>query len=289
MPRFKLELLPEDFPIEKLHERGKRFVEEMTNQKSKPNEETQLFFKEITERPWYTLRYLDGHRDQDKYDRDETRARIETTYLTEEVQEAFTLAVNTALLIRKEGFPGNMHGHSILWDQVATDQDSWFYDSITPEFQRRLVNGTFWEQIGRCQSFLGYNGFATIEDLLVNHWDKLDLGFVKKGLQFFEKETGYSKHFHLYQGGARGLCWENNLLSERAILQYGKFIQAIDATHNFQPTYPTKRLAPLITAYVDALEGEDEFGTPVVEEGKELLKQTWFKKYEQFREHLIED
>jgi hypothetical protein len=179
----------------------------------------------------------------------------------EEVQEAFTLAVNSALLKGyTPGAPGYQRGHSILFDGVASNPQSLFYNSITPEFERRLHNGRFWENLARLDSSLnGGNAYNLVEDVLVHHYNDLDMGFLPNGIAIFNRnlqDAGMRNDFTLAGTNNRFGAVEG--LSLRAIMQYERLLTKISA-HVPKPI-SKKDYKTLVKPYIDALELRDEDG-----------------------------
>ena len=218
---------------------------------------------------WGILGEIDGYHSPDG----EENQRLAGEYLSpEELQEAYTIAVNAALFgAVGAGASGFQKGHSILFEAVAHRPKSRFYETIPPEFQRGLNNGRFWEQLPD----LGNSGSAypEVEDVLVQYFNDLDVTFVPAGLKILQRNREkFVPDFHLcstIQGVKVGL-------SERAIRQYARFIHSINSDfmgpeipqfirmHGLQITQ--EQFGWLVKPYAEAVFGKDGDGNHFLED-----------------------
>lgn len=179
-------------------------------------------------RSWNMLEYFDGTR---KNGRGYAHQRTRENFFGEHgfIQDAFTLAVNAALLLGETpGAPGYSNGHQILFREVASDPKSLFYDAITPELQIRLNNGRFYELLPYINGSIMGDFIGPLEDVLVNHYKDLSVDFAQeKGFDIFLRGCG--KHdrraprlIGFFHGGPETIG-----ISERAIEQYGLFVEKL--------------------------------------------------------------
>lgn len=270
MSRFSLELLPEN--EDSMRQLKGRAVALAHNLRGLNGEDRVYFLKEISEPcSWAILQYIEGT-GLEREKREEVLSFTENHISEKLIQEAFTVAVNGAMLHRRTGSPGYRHGHNILWRDIATNRNSIFYDAITPEFQNRLNNGRFWEELGNLSSVNMGSSYAGFEDLLVFHHSDLDTSFVPRGLRIHE-ENGGSIHLQLNQ---------YKRISERGLTQYRNFIHQIDQKLGDLGIDRT-RFEPLVKAYLDAVAGDYAPKEHSLTLGQELEENPWLREYE----HLV--
>ncbi|MFH1503629.1 MAG: hypothetical protein ABIE36_03150 [Candidatus Diapherotrites archaeon] len=231
------------------------------------------FFRHALEarKHWRILEFFDGNKE---HDNEEKRKQIQWNtfkcFHQEEVQDYYNAAVNMA--ISGDPYPG----HDVLFERVANDKNSMFYDSITPEFQKRLNNGRFWELLNELSPSLNYGlAYSKMEDILINHFNDLDIQSIPKNIN--EKFRGIS-----YLGGGD---WESRGvgLSQRAIRQYANFLENIDK--NLSDLKISKEsFSKLVTPYIETLFGEDKDENPLMDDFEERLKSPLVEKYKNYLE-----
>jgi hypothetical protein len=143
-------------------------IEDKSPTKAKYGGENWDFYQQVLKMAsWGILQHIDGWKRQSKeypnstFPRDEARRESLNILGYEGIQEAWTIAVNGALHAwMKTGNPGFQRGHGILLEAVALNPDSLFYDSITPDFKKELVNMALWEEFPRNVPNIGGNQLA---------------------------------------------------------------------------------------------------------------------------------
>ena len=224
---------------------------------------------------WQMVEYLDGNQIPQFKDKDETREEYQdrifnnTPWGTEErelLQSGWDLAINSALLCdimseRRE------IGATYLLEHVVGDKDSLFYPSVTPDFQTRVVNDSFWQLI---LANTGDYGREILEDVLTKYARELDpkqardniLRWSGSRLSMVEGVSPLA-----YESGTQE-CFGG--LSKRAIANYGRFLNAAIAS----PGSRAEEFTMLAKAYNDAVElvDEDDCSYFTEEEQEELHK-----------------
>lgn len=165
-----------------------------------------------------------------------------------QLQEIVQICVDSALTRRKEvtGRPGTTKPHSLLYDNLVANPDSMFGDMLTPEFVARLNNGRFWEEIPNMISWVDYNyGTATVQDVLLHHFEDLDPSFAPYGLDLFESNHSGSGDF-----------FELHHLTSLAIRRYGQFVGKVDSRKD-EFGITTEQLAPVVRPYATSVFAPD--------------------------------
>jgi len=167
----------------------------------------------------------------------EKQAWAEDTFTPTQLQEIVQLCVDSAFTRRKEqvGWPARTRPHSTLYTALVENPDSMFGDMLTPEFIKRLQNGRFWEEAG-VQTFSRY-GFAsrTVNDVLKNHYDDLEVSFAPIGIDLFADN----------QSGSSDLAG----LTNSNVRRYGQFISRINDQKD-ELGLTDHQLAPVVKPYV---------------------------------------
>ena len=273
MPRFNLELLPETpESMDELKQRAAHLSERLGTLEGPMCRPYSL--PDIEEPcSWAILQYIEGTELPEQ-------AREEVVRFTENrlsdpiIQEAFTMAVNGAMLHRRDGSPGYKHGHRIIWEQIAANPKSMFYEAITPEFHKRLNNGRFWEELGNLNCVNNGRSYSDVENVLVFHNSDLDLSFVPRGIGIHEEN-----------GGSINLQWHyNKRISERGLVQYRNFMERIDSKLG-DLQIDRQRFEPLVKAYLEAVVEDDIPTGHYLTLENELAENPWLRKYD----HLVSE
>jgi len=274
MARFKLELLiTEKSEEEARQELSERITNILSEISAKQNEMTHSFLLQDIKcgKAWRILGEIDGypHRGDSGNQKWTAEKAHEWSgmFSHEQLQEIFTIAVNSALLpYRKEGFPGYEHGHAIIYDHVAQRKESMFNDALDADFIKRLNNGRFWEYIDLLGSCVASDAEIIITDVLTKHFDDLDLSFVPNGLKIFYRNARSSTDFYL------------SVLPREAIEKYGEFMGKID-DRLYDLDITKGRFAPIVKAYIEAVKGKDPDGNPLLRDYEERLETKLVQKY----------
>lgn len=239
--------------------------------------ELDLLFEALVQgRFWYTLNKIDGPADTSKVsltglsrkpftkeEIEETRTWANANFVEAELQELFDISVNYALLVpKKSGAPGSVRGHIILYKRLFGDFDSIFSAVATDDFRVQLNNGRFWEAIPDSSYIFmdrsAVDASRALEDILTNHYDDLDLGFVPKGISF------------LYRGrlGPDFADFDITSLSEPAIDRYWDFIKRVESEVKSVNSEDIENLVcPYALAVISTERYDDIFIRPRFEEG----------------------
>ena len=216
---------------------------------------------------WNILNPIDGFKMKDDADKRLARLWAEEEFSYEKLEEMFNLAVNAALFADKKGAPGYDRGHTIIYEAIASNRQSMFYESLPEELHTKLINGMFWEMAGA----INYDPHEFLENVLMNHFKDLRTAFAPKGVQLFSRASLCHKAAPLYAP-------ENQGLSQKAIRKFGSFVKKLDE-RVYRMNLTHKDIQPLAQAYIDAVNGRDEWGGPILDDYKELRKDLFVLKY----------
>lgn len=161
------------------------------------------------------------------------------------------LFVNSALYTSQPGgAPGYFSGHQIVLEE-SRYPDSPIYNLVNPEFQKRLVNGSFWEKSGSSDKKL-----ELLEKVLTDFAPQLDVSFSEEGWRIFDYVSPPNRRIdcaHRFQ---------LTYLSNGAVRNFGQFagklVLKCRDTMNFQRTM--QFLNCFVKPYFEALEHQDEEG-----------------------------
>lgn len=225
---------------------------------------TMSLFKSLqTGRFWDVLYQLDGCNSWNDCDTkevsEEKRRWAKENFTHWELNKLLELAVGVAIAVPFEiGAPGSKRGHSILYRELVEKEDSIFKGSVNPEFEKRLNNGRFWEELADMVGHSYNFSYNVVEDVLMNHFQDLDLEFAPEGYQIFKRNEGENKSYSVSE------------LSDRALNRYIAFIGKIQEKSGRFGLTP-EQMAHLVRPYIQAVirtKGEDEFGEPRFPEDK---------------------
>jgi hypothetical protein len=186
---------------------------------------------------WQMLDYLDGNlflhnsdvTDKDPHstgasDRSHYQDRLVMENLfgggRELLQVGWDIAINAALLSEKMQAPRN-HGAQYLLEHAVWDTGSLMYPSITTEFQRRIINESFWQ----CLNELRHPGnLAILERILTSSVAELDVKPAGKLLARCVDAPG-----KVYEDLVVGYAGAESFhgLSPRAVRNYGLFLREV--------------------------------------------------------------
>ncbi|MBW2978718.1 hypothetical protein KY304_01245 [Candidatus Woesearchaeota archaeon] len=282
-----------DYKLE-LFGKGKKAISTLEKRTTKLMEELQNTFrlcdypaagwKEVMlhdlkyHRSWNILSDIGGIRSNSKnQDLMLTQAR---KYLTsDQLQEAFTLAVNSALLPTEVHTPGHLHGHTIIYEELINTKSP-FYGLLDDKLRKRLNNGRFWENLPELTFNLNFGAaYKPVEDVLINNIYDLDVNFARKGLDIFYKANPYGLKIILSSVLHGGFIPEDLTgLPLTAVDRYVNFIRVIDSQLK-DLKIPEERFAPLVNAYIDLLNQTDTIGCPFFDDVKLRKQDLLVKKY----------
>ena len=217
---------------------------------------------------WNILGWIGGYSSQkDEDEKRHARLEAELDFSYDKLERMFNIIVNSALFAEKQGAPGYDRGHTILHDAIASNRHSMFYESFPEQLHKRLINGMFWEIVGE----RNYAGHRHLEDVLMNHFNDLKTSFATRGLKLFSRNSVCRKAVTLYFS-------EENGLSRKAIRKYGEFVKKLDK-RMFALNLSPHDIKPLAEAYIDAVNGKDEWDCPILDDYKQLRKDLFVLKY----------
>ena len=182
----------------------------------------------------------------------EIRSRAQRLLIKEWYQEAFTIAINSALIVEKEGAPGYMIGHSLLVQEIEWNKESPFRTALNPQFLNRLHNGSFWENLeGLSRGDNEGISYVHIDDILRNHYADLTPVWLPQGVRIHERNTYKGKH-----------CERMNYYPEhlpiKSFVRLARFFQSLD--ENLTPLQISQErfgyvVAPLARTIIRLTEG----------------------------------
>jgi hypothetical protein len=183
------------------------------------------------------------------------------------LQTGMDLAINSALL--SDLMPNKReHGSTYLFQHIIEDPDSLLYPSITNEFQKRIVNETFWQTLVNYPSI---ENNKALEKILTSHYLELDPSLAQDNIfRWVHSPKTYDPtldRVDLVTGSGGGDSFSG--LSQRAVTNYGKFIDKVVDTYKGDPMTAMK----LVKKYVDAINciDEDEINYFNKEQREQLL------------------
>jgi hypothetical protein len=151
-----------------------------------------------TARFWGILSTIDGYWHQTPNfdgmmkEMEATREWARSTFPHHHLEKLLNIVVNQALLRPYVNFaPGTQKPHVVLYEELVEKPGSMFARSVTPDLKRRLNNGRFWESLPEVTCSVN-SGAAIrhVEEVLVHHYDALELSFVPKGLLMMKDVMG---------------------------------------------------------------------------------------------------
>ncbi len=173
---------------------------------------------------WWALTKMDGHPTSPDAELEQVQRWSRSHFSEEELFTFLQSCVDTALLPRENYTrPGEIRGHSILYDHLYLKSRTIFRRFLTESFRRMLINGRFWEDLPRTGSASyvaalvthGHNPNFPVGDILANHFDVLEGEFAPKGYILFKRNGGENKEFDL------------DSLSQRELERYRSFMSHI--------------------------------------------------------------
>ena len=126
------------------------------------------------EKSWQILQYLGDNREDltDDFDRFQYLAHLGDSFLP-----TLNLAVNSALYTQLTKAPGHT---SLL--KHSQDERSVLFNITPPDFQKRLVNGTFWELAAQTRC-----GREPLETILTDSVGSLDPAYSSEGFRILKR------------------------------------------------------------------------------------------------------
>jgi len=199
---------------------------------------------------WQMLDYLDGNYILRTKNPEESREEYQNHLIMQGVlgggnaelfQIGWDLAINSALL--SDIMPESRDtGSTYLFESIIEDENSLFYPSVTNDFQKRIVNETFWQSHKRSQ-------LGILEKTLTTYFKELDPVAQDNILRWSKPDSS----LELVIGDAGPESFHG--LSRRAIENYGAFLHQVSTYDRNQ-----ENIVPLIKAYIKAVNCVDEDG-----------------------------
>ncbi len=223
---------------------------------------------------WGVLAMIDGDNSSFRPDspekRQEARDWARTKFTAAELNEILEICIETALTVPQEtAWPGTDKGHSIIYREIVAKKDSMFADMVSPEFKARLNNGRFWEELPDMKGWLNHGiAYRHVEDVLVNHFEELDLEFAGQGYKMFERNSGTSTATDFDLRG----------LSDKAKKRYVSFIRRVNNDRN-KSKLTFDQIAHLVKPYVELVIGEDDYPQNSKKSFIERLNDTMVSEY----------
>ncbi|MFA5992843.1 MAG: hypothetical protein WC796_04005 [Candidatus Pacearchaeota archaeon] len=200
---------------------------------------------------WHILGQLDGYPDTPNDTTIRTN-RANKTFSPEEIQELFDISINLAVLSpkSKRNEIGSKYGHKLLRQQMVT-RDSRFSPCLTTEFIKRLHNLTLWETIPDLKPYFGdISSYATVEDILANHFDEIDPKFFRKGFDILYRNATITS-------GELNLHPDLILLSDGAVDIYLAFLRKLEESKQLASITETD-IEKLVAPYVNVAISRDD-------------------------------
>jgi len=178
----------------------------------------QLFKDLQNGRFWGVIRMIDGSYNEfvpeHPQEREKARKWAKEKFTPYELKKILKICIGTALTNPYGSTsPGAHKGHSILYQELVEKSDSMFKEDVDEDFRKRLINGRLWEEIPYMMSALnGGISYKRVENILINHFDELDVGFIPQGYKIFQRNGGENNNFDLTN------------LSDEGINMYGQFL-----------------------------------------------------------------
>ena len=152
----------------------------------------------------------------------EKRSRAQRLLIKEWYQEAFTIAVNSALLSERDDKPGYWIGHSLLLRDIVWNDESPFKSAVTPQFLERLHNGSFWENLeGFSRGTNSGSSYMYVDTILRHHYDDLTPVWLPLGLKIHERNTYKGKN-------SERMEYDPEHLPVKSFVRLAKLFQSFD-------------------------------------------------------------
>lgn len=258
-------------------------------------------FKEFPEQiaafhSWHILNFIDGYADTSKFIidpdyRTEMQELADSFLSKDEIQEAFTIAINSPLIKRSGPQPGYLYQDVILYrDLILNSETSRFSSAVTPEFKSEIVNKSFWELLALRTGIHTKNILPVFKDLLKNHYDLLDENFAREGLDLFVYTFSAG---NLLKNDLKRLYETKNSINLAPLNigsnhvkdmpvsylnSYLRFIEKIDSNSE-SLGIPKKDLIPLFNAYINAITSTDQYDFDVYPNVEKRLNRPSVKTY----------
>jgi len=225
---------------------------------------------------WQVMGYIDGTNFSEKHNisREEYQNNIIAEVFSgnrfnpELLQTSWDLAINSALL--SDVMPEARNNGSIyLFNNIIEDNNSLFYPSVTNNFQKRIVNETFWQSLLNPPQgdYLG-----NLETILTKYRGELDPKLADDNILRWSQYRDGLDEINSINPLVIGRAGPESFtgLSKKAIENYGLFIEKV-----FEKSRPSSiGLTSLVNNYIDAINCVDDDGMEYFEldEKEKLLK-----------------
>jgi hypothetical protein len=185
--------------------------------------------------------------------REEKRKWATETFSDFELSWLLNISVNIALIGLYDDMPEK--NDSILFRELVDKKDSMFYGAVDHRLMPLLNNGRLWESLpGIYPKDEPDCSILIVEDVLLNHFDDLDVGYVSKGFS------------DLRQRGESDVKVKLGMLSDEAVERYAQFLDKVHAEygsdlHLFQDGVTGYLIRPFIDAVLGSyFRAEKRFG-----------------------------
>jgi hypothetical protein len=161
------------------------------------------------DKSWGIFDILSPSRDEDVLDYHHRMTLLDRVF-----PDVLDFGINLALYTSiNRGAPGYNKGHSIILAE-AENPRSCLVNIISPDFQRRLVNGAFWENVGMNP--------PNLANILHNYSAVLDIRYLDAGLRILNKSlTPYRRNPN------PAATFDLSNLSKRAVRNYAAFVTGV--------------------------------------------------------------
>ncbi len=209
-------------------------------------------------KPWRSASYSVEDRKRIELSRPKSQRWALNEFNNIELEKILNVIVNQAIFSPREtSWPGTKRGHSILYEDIVSQKDSIFHNSITPELETRIINGAFWENLSEANPYWDSGTHSYLIDEILNvHFDKLSTSFAKKGFRFLKEPE---KDFYRKENQEIPDKLDNiylSYLTEPALDNYARFVENIDDAK----ALPEDNIVTLLKPYVSAILIFDDFG-----------------------------
>ncbi len=191
---------------------------------------------------------------------DGAREKARKTFRPEELVNLLSICVNQAITFpRATGWPGSLLGNSTVYRHFNTPGSLVReYAPDKPEFEVGLQNGRFWESLSDMRDCGTTTGVWNIaNDVLTNHFRKLDPMFVKKGLGIIARQDA------TYGMPESIPAPKLYTLAHEAVARYGDFFLQVDDLPDVTLGVPRSKFREqFFTPYIERVLARDEDDSP---------------------------
>ncbi len=196
----------------------------------------------------------------------------------ETLQTAFDLYLNSALLSDIVPNARNLGSIDIL-NKVILDKNSLFYSSITPEFNKRVINEAYWQVLSDVTNFEYSQDI--LENILSQQEDKLDESLANDRINILNF-YGKSPHHYMQSPDLIKYNWHEEFeagLSLRAIKAQGRFLDKVVREIKSKPSLSQDKIDPFIQQYIDTINFKNSKYTLKESQREELSSYNWVESF----------